>query len=87
MEDKKPKKESKKLSKAAEKAINKIIEKTNKMEKPAKKPAKGYALYIKKHAGQSVVSGVDYKGKPRDKMKALGVKWKSLTKEQKDTYK
>lgn len=52
-----------------------------------KKPAKGYALYVKEHAGKSIVEGVDYKGKPKDKMRALGAKWQGLSNEVKQSYK
>lgn len=76
--------EDKDMQKAVKKAIRKERKKTEPKEK---KPVKGYALYIKEHTGISVVDGVDYKGKPRDKMKALGTKWRRLSDELKKSYK
>lgn len=76
------------LNKDMQKAINKAIKKEKiKVEPKVKKPVRGYALYVKEHGGISVVGGVDYKGKPKDKMRALGVKWRGLSEETKKSYK
>lgn len=51
--------------------------KERKASKPTR-PLTEYSLFVKSHAGNSFVNGVDYKGKPQEKMKALGEKWKKV---------